>query len=150
MLFSVGEIPVKPRKPPKPKHKGGTSLKVSIGRKQLTDSKPSQYESAMTVQVPRSKLRGSLGHSRQHPSFNPEYSAVYGGAPLDMFGGEGLMFPPPYAKMGVHEPQHQSAHFEGVDQVVPVERPHKSKHDWTCQLCRLCIDTVDVNVNSVL
>lgn len=87
-ILHVGESLAKPRKPPRPKHKGGSSLKVSIGRNQLSEPSSPQ-ESMMTVQVPRSKLKGSLGHSHQQPSFNPmfsDFSSVYGGAPLDMLG----------------------------------------------------------------
>ena len=96
LYVHVGESLAKPRKPPRPKHKGGSSLKVSIGRRQLSESSSPQ-ESVMTVQVPRSKLKGSLGHSHQRSSLNPmysDYSTVYGGAPIDVLGNGELCVVP--------------------------------------------------------
>ena len=81
----IGETQVKPRKPPRPKQKGGSSLKVSIGRNRLSEPS-SPRESMMTVQVPRSKLKGSLGHSHHRSSLNPmysDYSAVQSDVPYD-------------------------------------------------------------------
>ena len=132
MHVYVGETLVKPRKPPKLKQKEGTSLRVSIGRNQLSDSLSSQHESVMTVQVPRSKLRGSLGHSHQRSSLNPilsDYSTVYGGTSLDTFGGGELMLLSRTQDTveSVHELQHQDAVNVIADQVVPNEKPHKSK-----------------------
>ena len=141
---AVGEISVKPRKPPKAKQrgdapkakqKGGASLKVSIGRKQLSDSHCSQQVSAMTIQVPRSKLRGSLGHSCQQPSHNPlllDYSVVYGEIPLNSCGGGTTTMSSSHGKMNAHDCQHQIAGFalgERADQVVPNEGYHKSNYE---------------------
>ena len=81
----VGETQVKPRKPPRPKQKGGSALKVSIGRSHLSEPS-SPPESMMTVQVPRSKLRGSLGHGHQRSSFNTMYPAAHSDVPYDVLG----------------------------------------------------------------
>lgn len=132
--ISVGEASAKSGKPPKVKHRGDTSLKVSIGRKQLSDSKCSQQTSAMTVQVPRSKLRGTLGHSHHHLSHDTpllDCSAGYGGSSLKLTGNENLTVPPSHGNMNAHDCHHHNAGFaldERVDQVVPHEIPHKSKY----------------------
>ena len=81
----VGETQVKPRKPPRPKQKGGSSLKVSIGRSRLSEPS-SPPGSMMTVQVPRSKLKGSLGHGHQRSSLNPMYPAVQSDIPYNVLG----------------------------------------------------------------
>ena len=74
----------------------------------------------MTVQVPRSKLRGSLGHSSQHPCMDfmqSNYLGDYEGAPVNMTGGEELMLPPSCVNFVVNE---------GVDSVVSHGKSHKS------------------------
>lgn len=125
---AIGEIPLKSRKPPKAKQRGGASLKVSIGRKQLSDSHCSQQASTMTIQVPRSKLRGSLGHSCQQPSHDPllvDYSVVYGGVPLNSCGGGNVMMLSSHGEMNAHSFQCLD---ERADQVVPNQGSYKSKY----------------------
>lgn len=111
-LVLLEETPVKSRKPLKSKHKGDTSLKVSIGRNQLADSCSSQQGSAMTVQVPRSKLRGSLGQNFQSSNCLIDYRGV----PVNMVESGELMLPPSYADYSVDE---------RMDQVAPLGKPHK-------------------------
>ena len=107
---------------------------MSIGRSQLTESSLSPQKSVMTVQVPRSKLRGSLGHSHEHFSLNPthsDYSAVFSDAPRDMLGVLPSFAPP---TEGMPNIQQCSAIDAGVNQVVLDEKPPKGEAFLHCTI----------------